>query len=755
MTDIFEKFEFSERTGKIKDGILKRLRSNRTREDTATGMPNDGKTPFEDVFEEYENEPYVVCEALAIVRSWLVSEPVFFDDDILVGFPRPRRDVEEHFHFGICIYNETERVKKLHDRLVPDDYRSIKNEGIKLFGGDRKAYDTINNAWWAGGYQGHTIPSYPKLLTMGVGGVLDQIEYYDSRTDASDTKKKDFYRACRIILEGFSEWIIMHADKAKALADEADSDEKREQLLTIEKNCRSISRDKPATFLQAAQLMWFFSLWDWVDCIGRFDQYMFPFWTGSESDYDTLTALFMKFWEHGVHNMTISGVIPETGEDATNDITYHVLRVMRTLHETHPRMSVRVHEKTPHDLMKLVVLMWSEGMSDPTLASDFNVVPALMDYGVPLRDARDYSLLGCQEIEIPGKSNFGCEDGSINLAKLLEYTMFNGVDPVENYKCSIDTGNLMDYKTFDDLWNAFVKQVEYLTPIYLALCNRGQEIRISNYSKLVKSTMTEACIERGLQHDDGGTIYNFGVIETAGHGAVGDSLYALKTLCYDSNELTLKQVYDALLANFKGYEDVRQKLLSVPKYGNDDIGADEMAARVLKLFWSEIRKYKSRRGDVFTGACSLLEGGIGYGECTGALPDGRFRGEPLGNTIGPRTGADQSGLTPMLNSVARMPLELGVGGSTSNVLIPTTLMQNDEMREKIISVMMTFMKIGGQLAQITTATLEDMKDAQVHPERHQDLIVRIGGYSMKFIEFSTQSQNEFISRYGYGCDCAR
>ena len=333
--------------------------------------------------------------------------------------------------------------------------------------------------------------------------------------------------------------------------------------------------------------------------------------------------------------------------------------------------------------------------------------------------------------------------------------MFNGVDLVENYKCSIDTGNLMDYKTFDDLWNAFVKQVEYLTPIYLALCNRGQEIRIANYSKLVKSTMTEACIERGLQHDDGGTIYNFGVIETAGHGAVGDSLYALKTLCYDSNELTLKQVYDALLANFKGYEDVRQKLLSVPKYGNDDIGADEMAARVLKLFWSEIRKYKSRRGDVFTGACSLLEGGIGYGECTGALPDGRFRGEPLGNTIGPRTGADQSGLTPMLNSVARMPLELGVGGSTSNVLIPTTLMQNDEMREKIISVMMTFMKIGGQLAQITTATLEDMKDAQVHPERHQDLIVRIGGYSMKFIEFSTQSQNEFISRYGYGCDCAR
>ncbi|MBQ7474361.1 MAG: hypothetical protein IJS78_00415, partial [Clostridia bacterium] len=198
------------------------------------------------------------------------------------------------------------------------------------------------------------------------------------------------------------------------------------------------------------------------------------------------------------------------------------------------------------------------------------------------------------------------------------------------------------------------------------------------------------------------------------------------------------------------HEDIRRMLLSAPKYGNNDDGADGMAARVLRQFWEEIGKYTSRRGGVFTGACSLLGGGVAYGKETWAMPDGRRAGDPLGNSIGPRTGSDKNGLTAMLSSVARMPLGLGVGGSTCNVLIPTTMMKTAEMREDIIALMKTFSETGGQLAQITTAPLEDMKDAQIHPEDHEDLIVRIGGFSMKFIEFPVDEQNEFIMRYSCG-----
>ncbi len=745
MTDIFEKYVFEGRVKNVYEGVKKRLKPNRVREGTYTGFPDDGKTPFEDAFEKYENEPYIVCLAHGIADSWLVSEIPFFEDDILVGFPRPNRNVYEHFSSGLIINEDTERIERLKSRMVPRTSEPMHEEGRRRFGDDTAYRYATERLWWTGGYQGHTVSNYPKLLSMGLGGVMAQIDEYDAKADPSDTKKKDFYRACRIIIDGMSRWIELHADKAASLAAEAEG-EKKEQLLTIERTCRKIAHEKPETFLEAAQLMWFYCLWDWVDCIGRFDQYMYPFWRGEE-DYDTLAALFMKTWEHGVHNMTISGVIPETGEDATNEITYQVLRIMRTMHETHPRMTVRVHEGTPHELWQLVVLMWSEGMSDPTIASDKNAVEGLCEYGVPLRDARDYSILGCQEIEIPGKSNFGCEDGSINLAKILEFTLFNGRDMPVNYKVGLDLGCLTDYKTFDDLWAAYVKEIEYFTPIFCDLCNMGQIKRIANVSKLVKSTMTEACIERGLQHDEGGTIYNFGVVETAGNAAVSDSLYALKTLVYEQHKLSLEEVYEALLTNFEGHEDVRRMLLSAPKYGNNDDGADEMAARVLEQFWREIGKYKSIRGDVFTGACSLLEGGISYGNGTWALPDGRREREALGNTIGPRTGSDKNGLTAMLSSVARMPLKLGVGGTTCNVLIPTTMTATEEMRENIISLMKTFSETGGQLAQITTAPLEDMKDAQIHPEAHEDLIVRVGGFSMKFIEFSKETQDEFIKRY--------
>ena len=746
MTDVFEKYEFTGRLSEIYRDALARVRPNRDRESTKTGFPDDGKTPFEDAFERYPDEPYIVCLAHGIVDSWLVSEPVIFPHDMIVGFTRPDRPVFEHFSWGVKIEKETERTARLRSRMVPRDEEPMHEEGRRRFG-DPKAYGYVSEIlWWAGGYQGHTIPSYPKLLTMGLDGVRAQIDEYDAKADPADREKKDFYRACRIIINGLSDWLLLYADLARDTAAKTDDPVRREELLENERVCRKVSRERPGTCLEAAQLMWAFCLWDWADCVGRFDQYMSPF-CKSDADLDVITALFMKLWEHGIHNMTIGGVIPDSGEDAANAVTYHVLRVMRTMHETHPRISLRVHDGTPDDLLRLAVLMWSEGMSDPTVANDGRIIPGLEGYGIPPRDAKDFSILGCQEIEIPGKSNFGCNDGSFNLAKVLEYTLFNGFDKTVNYRCVPDLGRLTDYKTFDDLWNAFVGELGFLIPIFLDLCNMGVELRVRNAAKLVKSTMTEACVERGKLHDDGGTVYNLGAVNTAGHAATGDSLYALKKLCYDEKKLSLGEVYEALAVNFEGHEDVRRTLLSAPKYGNGDRDADEMTARVLRTFWSEIGKYRSRRGDVFTGCCVLLGSGIEYGKKTWALPDGRRAGEPLGNTVGPRTGSDKNGLTAMLTSVTRMPFELGCGGATANVLIPTYMMNTEELRQKIVGLIRTFFAEGGQQAQITTAPLEDMKDAQLHPERHGDLIVRLGGFSMKFVEFDRETQDEFIMRY--------
>ncbi|MBR6807452.1 MAG: hypothetical protein IKM46_03625 [Clostridia bacterium] len=740
------KFTFEGRNALVREQIVKRLKSRDEREDTFTGPDDDGREPFLDAFERYPDEPYIVCLAHGIVESWMVSDPIITEGEYFVGFTRPNRPIYDHFSKGLKGgWERSERAMKLKSRMLPLDRDYIDQKGFELMG---SIYWPSNALWFPGAFQGHTVPSYDKLMKLGIGGTIAQINHYDSITPDGDVKRKAFYKACRIIMEGFSAWINKYADYAEELSKTADGEWKL-QLLEIAENCRRVSMDAPTNLREAGQLMWSYALWDCVDCVGRFDQYMLPFFTGSDEDVQMIADIIMKVWEHGSHNVVLGGVKPEDGSDASNDITYLVLQIIRENHDVHPRVAVRIHENTPAELLDLIVTTWSEGMSDPTVASDVQIIPGLMNYGVSLEDARNYTILGCQEIEIPGKSNFGCEDGSINLAKIFEITLNNGQNPGDSYaQIGLTLGNLTDFRTFDELWNAYTSQVEYLTRFFIQLCNYGVDIRVANVSKLIKSCMTEACIERGLNLDDGGAVYNYGCIETGGHGTVGDSLYAIKKLVYDEKKISLETLDAALKANYEGYEDIRKMLRDVPKYGNGNDEADEMAARVLRHFWSEIGKYNSRRGQPFTGACSLLEGGIEMGAQVGALPDGRYAGEPLGNSVGPRTGADRAGVTSMLSSVAKMPLHLGMGGSGCNVLFPRELLQTPESRAKAAGLIKTFMMMGGQLAQITTASLEDMKDAQVHPEDHGNLIVRVGGFSKKFIDCERETQNELIMRYG-------
>jgi formate C-acetyltransferase len=248
--------------------------------------------------------------------------------------------------------------------------------------------------------------------------------------------------------------------------------------------------------------------------------------------------------------------------------------------------------------------------------------------------------------------------------------------------------------------------------------------------------------------DGGGAIYNYGVCETAGSAAVADCFAAIEKLVFIDKKLTLAEIEEAIASNFEGHEDVRQMLLSAPKFGNDDDFADKWHVRILEFFWGELSKHRSVRGGAMLGACSLLELGVAYGHSIWALPDGRRKGEPLGNSIGPRPGNDKNGVTAMLKSVTKLPLHLGLGGTTLNVLLPQIENKTEEQREKTLALIRTYLENGGQMAQITTANLDDLLDAQIHPEDHENLIVRVGGLSAKFVKISKHSQNEVITRFG-------
>ncbi len=761
-----EIISFSPRMESVMADVKARLLPNRVRELTSTGPRDEvGLNPFADVFESMPDEPYEICLAHAVVRSWTVSPVVIYLGEALVGINRPQYPASEHFSWGISTHDkifaepqfdgkrerEIERQNRVRARYNPLGADHIHGYGEQLFG--KETYDAIraDDLWWVGGYQGHTVPSYPTLLDLGLDGVLAKIERYAA--EQHDEKADLVYRASAIVIRGMSEWIMLYSHRAAELADKAEDHDERTRLTAIADNCAFVAHKAPETLYQATQLMWFYCLWDAVDCVGRADQYLYPFYLKSKTDGDVLPAdelilsLMLKLMEHGSHNITVGGQTPD-GRDAANDLTYLMLQVLRRLHETHPRMSVRFHKGSEKELFLLVTKMWSEGMSDPSVVGDNTVISGLTRMGVPIDDARDYTMLGCQEIEIPGKSNFGCEDGQLNLARVLEYTLRDGFSRNTGKYIGLRTGRFEEYETFEDFYAAFVKQLKYFTKHWVTLSNRGQEIRAANFAKLVKTPLTLACIERGRSLDNGGPLYNYGVCETAGVSAVADSLTAIKKLVFDEKKITKERLIKALDADFEGYEAERQLLLNhAPKFGNDDAEADKMAVRVLTDFWGELAKYRSVRGGVFTGACSLLEAGIRYGLSTGALPDGRCAGEPLGNSIGPRPGADISGLTAMLSSVMKLPLDYGVGGTTLNVVLTTRLLSTPEMRERISDVMFTYLCEGGQMAQITTANLEDLKDAQIHPERHGNLIVRIGGFSIEFVQLDRRAQDEIISRY--------
>jgi len=760
-TYLDKKYVPSPEMQRVIDELEPRLFPRDSREGTFTGGPYDGKEPFLDVFEEMPDAPYAVALATAIVRSWTESRIAVLPGEILVGTARPNRRFVEHFSFGIqnnewCVEGDPayqavaaevqKRFELLNTRMRPGNYDAMHKAGREYFG--QEEYDHCGSLMWTGGYQGHTIPGYPKLLGWGLDRTIEEINKYDANTN--DEEKHELYAAMRIIVEGLSRFAILHADRAAEFAASESDEYLKKTYLLVEKNCRKIAHDKPENLLEAVQLMWFYALWDWVDSLGRADQYFYSFYANGVDEVpkdDIIASFILKIREHGAHNMTLGGVRPEDGENATTELTFLMLQILRTYHDTHPRVAVRIDKSTPKEVMDLIVKMWSEGMSDPTIVSDTLVIDGFRAYGVSLEDARDYATLGCQELEIPGKSNFGCEDGSFNLAKVLEYTLNNGIDVESGLKIGLDTGSLVDYNSAEEVYEAFVKQIEFLTPRFTELCSLGQTLRDKNLSKLVKSVYTDDCIARGINHDAGGTVYNYGVVETAGLAVVADAFAALETVVFGEGRVTKEQLAEALKVNFEGFEDIRQIMLAAPKFGNDLEVVDKWAVRVLTMFWSEIRKYKSIRGGVYMGACSLLGGGISYGRNTWALPDGHRKGDPLGNSMGPRPGADKSGLTAMLKSVTKLPLHLGLGGTTLNALVPCSETDSLEKREKISALFRAYMANGGQLAQITTASLEDMLDARVHPELHGDLIVRVGGYSAKFVEESDSVQCEIISRY--------
>ena len=452
-----EKLCFSPRMQVVHQEILPRLKVRDMREGTFCSELDAGdQNPFLDEFMEHPQAPYIINLANAIVRSWLVTPVVIHPKEALVGITRPTYPFMEHFSWGIrmhdfCIdgeisprlaealqrtnqYNmdnkrpsplprETAELTDAILRMTPLEEEHRYQAARPIYG---EALDIIREEglFSAGGYQGHTIPNHAALLEAGLEGMLEKVRTYRAR-NSHDPETDLLYQAWEILLLGMRSHLLQYAAEADRLATAETDPEQKTYYLQIRDNCSFVAYHKPRTFYQAAQLMWCLALWDWVDCIGRIDQFLLPYYHYSKAEGDVVStedivvSLILKLWENGSHNSTLSGCKPADGSDATNELTFAFLQALRTLHDVHPRIAVRLRAEPDPKLLALILQMWSEGMSDPSVVSDTCVIPALQELGVTLTDARNYATLGCQEIEIPGKSNTGCEDGVFNVAKVL------------------------------------------------------------------------------------------------------------------------------------------------------------------------------------------------------------------------------------------------------------------------------------------------------------------------------------------------
>ena len=727
--------------------------------------PYDNKEPFVDMFEENQDKPYAIRLAKSIVASWIQTEPIIRYHELIVGTPRPPRLLHEVYSYGIMFdgnrfaeLEKTESGKKMRARyeaiasdVYPKTGAIMHQEGVKRFGSEEQ-FAATRGIFWPGSFQGHNVPDFGKLIKIGINGIVAEIESW--RDKHTDVKTKSLLEACAIVYQGMSDWIRSYSQKALEMAMETDDSVWRSELESIADCCEVIASDAPKTLRQAAQLSWFYMLWDGPDSQGRVDQYLHPFFFDDleanrlteEEAFDLIGALFLKFNRYPAHHVALAGQAAD-GSDASNALTSLCLEVARSLHLTMPRFTIRVCRKTPDWVWEKGIKMWSEGMGDPTIFNDEVVVDGLVQQGIPIHDARDYAFGGCTEIQLCGTSNLGGEDADFNLAKCLELALNDGRCRITNLQLGPKTGNPRQFKTFDEVMNAYLTQVETMAKHCCEMSNIGSQICSANLSKLVRMPLIADCLERGIDPDAGGARYGHGEVMTLGIGITGDSLAAIKKLVFDEHEITMAELIDALDANFEGYELLRQQLIhGVPKYGNDDLIADKFSVEVAGHFWREVNKYLTNRGDPYFGCVIVLGRNINFGHQTGATPDGRKSGAPLEASIEPRAGMNISGPTAMLSSAAKIPQYLAPGGVLCNIKIPATLMQTAEQRRKVAGLIRTYFYLGGQQVMNTPVDSETLRKAQEKPEEYADLIVRVGGYSAYFVHLPRELQEDIVAR---------
>ncbi|MDR1135581.1 MAG: choline trimethylamine-lyase [Clostridiales Family XIII bacterium] len=659
------------------------------------------------------------------------------------------------------------------DEYCEDQYREA---GVWELSGESLVSDCSYHALNGGG---DSNPGYDVILMKK--GMLDIQREAQEKLGTLDYKNPDdidkiyFYKSIIETTEG----VMVYAKRLSQYALERSEQElnpaRKAELRRIAEINAKVPAHRPETFWEAIQSVWTVESLLVVEenqtgmSIGRVDQYMYPFYradidSGRMTDYEAfdlagcmLIKMSEMMWitsEGGSKffagyqpfvNMCVGGVTRE-GRDATNDLTYLLMDAVRHVKIYQPSLATRIHNKSPEKYLRKIVDVVRAGMGFPACHFDDSHIKIMLAKGVSIEDARDYCLMGCVEPQKSGRLYQWTSTSYTQWPICIELTLNHGVPLWYGKQVTPDAGDISRFKTFDEFEQAVKAQISYITKWTNVATVISQRVHRELAPKPLMSIMYEGCMDKGRDVASGGAMYNFGPgVVWSGLATYTDSMAAIKKLVFDDKKYTLKQINEALKADFEGYDAVRKACLDAPKYGNDDDYADYIAADLIQFTEMEHRKYKTLYSILSHGTLSISNN-TPFGQLTGASANGRKAWLPLSDGISPSQGADFKGPTAIIKSVSKMSNDNMNIGLVHNFKLIAGLLDTPEGEDGIITLIKTASILGNGQMQFNYLDNQTLLEAQKHPEQYRDLVVRVAGYSAFFVELCKDVQDEIISR---------
>ena len=748
--------------------------------------------------ENYGTMPIAVLRARNFYEICKKKTLYIGDDELIVGERGPLPKAVPTFPELTC--HSVEDLHTLNERelqrytISQEDIDTYEREVIPYWKGKTQRERIFNHvskeweeAYHAGVFTefmeqraaGHTAMD-GKMYHEGLLDVKARIEKkiasLDYIYDPEATDKQQELEAMAISCDAAILFAERHAELAEQMAAKEQNPQRKAELEKIADVCHWVPAHAPRDLWEAIQMYWFVHLgtvtelngWDSMNP-GHIDQHLFPFYQKGIADgtltrdkaKELISCLWIKFnnqpappkvgvtaLESGTYNdftnINIGGV-DRNGNSATNEISYIILEIQEELHELQPGLSIHIAENTPDEFLLAGIKVIRQGHGYPSIFNPDTYVKEMVRAGKTLEDAREGGCSGCIEVGAFGKEAY-LLTGYLNTPKILEITLNNGIDPETGKKLGLETGDPRTFKTFEELYEAWHKQMVYFVNLKLSVNNYIERMFSLYAPATFLSLYIDDCIEKGKDYYSGGARYNTTYIQCTGLGTITDCFTTLKKHVFEEGKYTMDEILKAVAKNWEGEEKMRQYIRNhTPFFGNDDEYADTIAVRVYDDLVKAIEGRPNTRGgktelNMLSTTCHNY-----FGSVCGATPNGRMAHFAISDGTSPAHGSDSHGPTAVIKSLGKLD-QTKSGGTLLNVRFVPALLKREEDQKKLGSLIRTYFKFGGHHIQFNIVDTATLYDAQKHPDEYKDLLVRVAGYSDYFNDMTEQLQNEIIAR---------